>query len=82
MSECRILYFRGGILEDTAEIGSDDLLEAAKAASSQHPELTAEIWLKGRKAAVIRPSWRHLPHPSVRGLQFAVAPKPQRPGKS
>jgi hypothetical protein len=82
MSECRILYFRGGILEDTVEIGSGDLVKAAKAASSNYPELTAEIWLDGRKAAVIRPSWRHLPHPSARGMRFAVAPKPQRPRKS
>lgn len=82
MSECRILYFRGGILEDATDVASDDLLEAAKAASSSHPELTAEIWLKGRKAAVIRPSWRHLPHPIVGGRRFAVAGKPQRPVKS
>ena len=82
MSECRILYFRGGILEDTADISADDLVEAAKAASSTHPELTAEIWLDGRKAAVIRPSWRHLPHPSLRGIRFAVAPKPQPRSKS
>jgi len=63
MSECRILYFRGGILEDTAEFGSDDLVDAAKAASATYPDLTAEIWLDGRKAAVVRPCWGRLPPP-------------------
>ena len=57
MSTCRIFYFRGGVLEDTAELGADDVVQAAKSASSSHPELTAEIWLDGRKAAVVRPSW-------------------------
>jgi hypothetical protein len=60
MPQCRILYFRGGILEDSAELASGDLLDAAKTASSHHPDLMAEVWLDGRKAAVIRPSWRHL----------------------
>ena len=56
MPECRILYFRGGILEDTSEPLPGDLVEAAKTASSTHPELTAEIWLDGRKAGIIRPA--------------------------
>jgi hypothetical protein len=59
MPECRILYFRGGILEDTADLASGDLLDAAKTASSTHPHLTAEVWLDGRKAAIVRPSWDH-----------------------
>ncbi|HWI87888.1 MAG TPA: hypothetical protein VNS11_01400 [Sphingomicrobium sp.] len=59
MSTCRILYFRGGILEDAAELASEDLLEAAKSASSRHPDLTAEIWLDGRKVGVVRPSWHY-----------------------
>ena len=81
MSECRILYFRAGILEDSTELGSDDLVEAAKTASATHPDLTAEIWLDGHKAAVIRPSWRHLPHPSRRRARFPIAPKPKPPRK-
>lgn len=51
----RILYFRGGILEDVEEFAAEDLVEAARTASSHHPQLTAEIWQRGRKAAVIRP---------------------------
>ena len=56
---CRILYFRGGMLEAAEDFTSDDLLEAARAASSAHRELTAEIWQDGRKAAVIRPCEEH-----------------------
>lgn len=60
MSTCRIFYFRaGGILEQAEDLASDDLLEAARRASSKFPELTAEIWLSGRKAAVVRPSLNH-----------------------
>jgi hypothetical protein len=58
MPECRILYFRGGILEDTSEPLPGDLVEAARMASSTHPHLTAEIWLDGHKAAIVRPA-RH-----------------------
>jgi len=57
MSRTRILYFRGGILETTDEVPFDDLVEAARAASSKHPHLTAEIWRDGRKVAVVRPCW-------------------------
>lgn len=53
----RILYFRGGILEAVEDFAPEDLLEAARAASSNHPHLTAEVWRRGRKAAVIRPCW-------------------------
>ena len=62
MPDCRILYFQGGILEDTADIESTDLVEAAKTASATHPNFTAEIWLGGRKAAVVRPSWNYRSH--------------------
>jgi hypothetical protein len=62
MSQCRILYLRESILEDTAELTSDDLIEAARMASSTHPHLTAEIWWDGRKVAVIRPCWTHRLH--------------------
>lgn len=55
MSIGRILYFRGGILEAADEISSADLVGAAKTASSNYPELTAEIWLQGKKVAVVRP---------------------------
>ena len=58
MPECRILYFRGGILEDTSEFLPGDVVEAARTACSTHPHLTAEIWIDGRKAAIVRPS-RH-----------------------
>jgi hypothetical protein len=77
MPQCRILYFRGGILEDSAELASGDLLDAAKTASSHHPDLMAEVWLDGRKAAVIRPSWRHLPQAAVRHERPIVAEQPQ-----
>lgn len=53
----RILYFRGGILEETDEASTSDLVEAAKLASSHHPELTAEIWEAGSKVAICRPRW-------------------------
>ena len=63
MPECRILYFRENVLEDTAEFASDDLIEAARATSSTYPHLTAEIWWDGRKVGVIRPCWaRRAPH--------------------
>ena len=55
----RILYFRGGILEDVAEAQTSDIVEAAKLASSQHRQLTAEIWADNRKVAICRPSWDH-----------------------
>ena len=55
----RILYFRGPILEGTAEADTSDLVEAAKIASAQHPDLTAEIWQNDRKVALCRPSWDH-----------------------
>jgi hypothetical protein len=57
MPECRIFYFRGGILEDSSEPLSDGVLEAARTASSTHPHLTAEIWVDGHKAAIVRPTW-------------------------
>ena len=56
MSECRILYFQGGILKGTSELISGDVVEAAQTASSMHPHLTAEIWVDGRKAAIVRPT--------------------------
>ena len=56
MSECRILYFQGGILKDTSDLLSGDVVEAARTASSMHPELTAEIWLDGHKAGIVRPA--------------------------
>lgn len=59
MSQCRILYFRGGILEATEELTSVDIVSAAKAASSKHPHLSAEIWIDDRKVAVVRPYWNH-----------------------
>ena len=61
MSNCRILYFRGGILEATEEVASADLVDAAKAASARHPQMTAEIWRDGRKAVIVRPSWAYTP---------------------
>ena len=59
MTGYRILYFRGGILEATDEVASVDVIAAAQTASSKHPHLTAEIWLEGRKVAVVRPTWCH-----------------------
>jgi len=56
---CRILYFRGGILEETEDFASEDLFEAARVASGKRPHLTAEIWHDGQKAAVIRPCSLH-----------------------
>lgn len=50
---------QGGILEATDEVAFDDLVDAARAASSRHPHLTAEIWRGGRKAAVVKPCWNH-----------------------
>jgi hypothetical protein len=55
MSTYRILYFRGGGLLDAAEeVACDDLVAVAKAASSKHPQLTAEIWWESKKVAVVR----------------------------
>jgi hypothetical protein len=60
MSTYRIFYLReGGVLDDTEEVVSDDLLTAAKTASSKHPQLTAEIWSDDRKVAIIRPCSLH-----------------------
>jgi hypothetical protein len=58
----RIFYFRGPVLEDTAEAETSDLVEAAKIASAHHRHLTAEIWLEDRKVAVCRPSWDRFKH--------------------
>ena len=55
----RILYFRGGILEETAEAATSDLVEAAKIASTHNPDFTAEIWDEDRKVAICRPCWDH-----------------------
>jgi len=55
----RIFYFQGGILEDSAEVTTSDIVEAAKLASSQHPHLTAEIWRGDKKVAICRPCWDH-----------------------
>lgn len=66
MSNCRILYFRGGILEASEDAPSADLVEAAQTASSRHPHLTAEIWREGKKVGIVRPSWEH--HSSHRWL--------------
>jgi hypothetical protein len=59
MPNCRILYFRGGILEAAEDLSSADLVEAAQAASSRHLHLTAEIWLDGKKAAIVLPCGGH-----------------------
>jgi hypothetical protein len=56
----RILYFRGGILEEASQVATSDLVEAAKVASSTHLQLTAEIWQADKKVAICRPSWDHL----------------------
>jgi hypothetical protein len=55
----RIFYFPGPILEETAEVATDDLVEAAQTASSKHPHLTAEIWRGDQKVAICRPAWAH-----------------------
>jgi hypothetical protein len=55
MTNCRILYFREGLLEASDEVACDDLLAAAKLASSTHPHLTAEIWWDQKKVGVVRP---------------------------
>lgn len=57
MAGCQIFYFREGLLEATEAFNGTDILDAAKWASSQHPHLTAEIWISGRKVGVVRPSW-------------------------
>jgi hypothetical protein len=57
MPKGRILYFRGGILEQAEDFASDDLVDAACRASSRHPDLTAEVWWGEQKAAVVRPCW-------------------------
>jgi hypothetical protein len=57
MTNCRILYFREGILEASDEVACDDLLAAAKLASSTHPHLMAEIWWNQKKVGVVRPCW-------------------------
>lgn len=49
MSDFHIFYFRGGLLEATDDIASQDLVEAARVASSKYPHLTAEIWVDGKK---------------------------------
>ena len=54
---CRILYFRGPILEEADEAETSDVVEAAKIASAKNPHLTAEIWIENRKAAICRPRW-------------------------
>ena len=59
MSEFHIFYLRGGLLEATDDVASNDLVEVARVASSRHPDLTAEIWLDGKKAAVVRPCHEH-----------------------
>ena len=60
MSTYRIFYLAGGgLLNDTEEVVSDDLVTATQTASSKHPHLTAEIWSESRRVAVIRPSSRH-----------------------
>ena len=55
----RIFYFRGPVLESTEEVETDDLVEAAGAASAKHPHLTAEVWRDDRKVAVCRPRPGH-----------------------
>jgi hypothetical protein len=55
----RILYFRGAVLEEAAEVVTSDLVEVAKIASAQNPHMTAEIWLRDRKVAICRPCWDH-----------------------
>jgi hypothetical protein len=62
----RILYFRGAILEETTEVSTSDLVEAAKVASSEHPHLTAEIWRIDRKVGICRPRWDHRFKPKLR----------------
>jgi|tagenome__1003787_1003787.scaffolds.fasta_scaffold16917965_2 hypothetical protein len=60
MSTYRIFYLGGGgLLDDAEEVVSEDLVTAAKAASSKHPHLTAEIWSGDRKVAIVRPSALH-----------------------
>lgn len=59
MSKCQILYLQGGILEESEDCPSEDLVEAARIASSRHPHLTGEIWWEGRKVGVVRPRWEH-----------------------
>jgi hypothetical protein len=59
MDDFRILYFRDGILEATDELACADLVDAAKAVSSKHLHLNAEIWRRGRKVAIVRRRWNH-----------------------
>ena len=59
MSTYRIFYLGGGVLDDSEELASNDLVTVAKAACSKHPDLTAEIWLDDRKVAILRPCSHH-----------------------
>lgn len=68
MMAYRIFYFRGGMLEETQDLSSTDLLAAISLASSSYPHFTAEIWTEGRKIAVVRPCKEHrqtLPNPQA-----------------
>ena len=56
MDGLRILYFSDSLLYDSELLPTENVVEAAKHASSRSPHLTAEIWSGARKLAVIRPS--------------------------
>ena len=55
MAGLRILYFAGGILDSEEVFSGEDIVDAARHASGQHPRLTAEIWNSERKLAIVRP---------------------------
>ena len=66
MSTYRILYLRAGLLDGAEEVVSDDLVTVTKVASSKRPDMTAEIWLDGRKVVVVGPSGEHrLKHQTI-----------------
>ena len=59
MSTYRILYLRGGLLDGTEEVATDDLVAVTRTACATRPHLTAEIWRDGRKVAVVHPCKQH-----------------------
>ena len=56
MSQMTIFYFEDSVLRATEELQSANVVEAMQRASTQHPELRAEVWSSEGKLAIVRPT--------------------------
>ena len=56
METFQLLYLRESVLEKAEEVRVRDVLEAIRRVAGQPPDVTIELWQKGKRVGLIGPS--------------------------